>query len=409
MELKKLIAQKIKELQPDMIEASKKFVSINSVNPRTGGPGEKEVSEYLQAVLQSWKFDEIKRYDAPDSAVPYGYRPNIIAIYKGKNPSKTLWFMTHMDKVPAGDISLWNTDPYTAVEKDGKIYGRGSEDNGSSMISSIFAVKALMDMGIRPENNIGIALVSDEETGSEYGIQYLIDQKVFGKNDWFVIPDSGEPDGAFIELAEKSMMRFKITTQGKQAHASMPNLAKNAVRAGMNFAVAVDKFLNETYNVTDPLFDPPYSTFEPTKKDNNVENINTIPGTDVQHFDCRVLPMYDVNDIMAKVKDMAREYSRKYDVTITIDDSDKRNAPAPTPEDHDLVKLLKASIKEMTGIIPRTGGIGGGTCAAHLRAYGIPCVVWATLDEMAHQPNEYIKIEYLLKDACVYAYMMSKF
>ncbi|HQF34012.1 MAG TPA: M20 family metallo-hydrolase, partial [Petrotogaceae bacterium] len=101
MELKKLIAQKIKELQPDMIETSKKFVSINSVNPRTGGPGEKEVAEYLQSVLQSWKFDEIKRYDAPDSAVPYGYRPNIIAIYKGKNPSKTLWFMTHMDKVPA--------------------------------------------------------------------------------------------------------------------------------------------------------------------------------------------------------------------------------------------------------------------------------------------------------------------
>lgn len=53
MELKKLIAQKIKELQPDMIEASKKFVSINSVNPRTGGPGEKKYQSIFKLFFKA--------------------------------------------------------------------------------------------------------------------------------------------------------------------------------------------------------------------------------------------------------------------------------------------------------------------------------------------------------------------
>nr|WP_240739387.1 hypothetical protein [Marinitoga lauensis] len=64
----------------------------------------------MESYLKTLKFDEIKRYDAPDDAVEYGFRPNIVAIYKGTNPEKTIWFITHMDKVPEGDLSLWDHD-----------------------------------------------------------------------------------------------------------------------------------------------------------------------------------------------------------------------------------------------------------------------------------------------------------
>ncbi len=63
---------------------------------------------------------------------------------RGKNPSQTLWVMTHTDVVPAGDIKLWTTtQPFEPLVKEGKVYGRGSEDNMQSMVASIFAVKAL--------------------------------------------------------------------------------------------------------------------------------------------------------------------------------------------------------------------------------------------------------------------------
>jgi succinyl-diaminopimelate desuccinylase len=61
----------------------------------------------------------------------------------------------------------------------------------------------------------------------------------------------------------------------------------------------------------------------------------------------------------------------------------------------------------MRNITPRVGGIGGGTCAAILRNEGLPAAVWATIDETAHQPNEYVVIKNLIEDTKVYAYLIA--
>ncbi|MGY4687035.1 M20 family metallo-hydrolase [Petrotoga sp. DB-2] len=405
--MRESIIKKVEELKEEIIESSKKFTSINSVNPRAGGPGEKKAAEWLESLIKGWNFDEIKRYDAPDNAVEYGYRPNIVAIYKGQNPQRTIWFVTHMDKVPAGDIKLWETDPFQPVVKDGKIFGRGSEDNGASLISTLFAVKSIMDLGMRPENNIALALVSDEETGSEFGIKYLLKQGLFKEGDWFYVPDAGEPDGSFIEVAEKSIMWLKITTIGKQGHASMPNISINAHRAGMDFAVAADKYFHETYNQRDDLFNYPYSSFEPTKKVSNVENINTIPGTDIIYFDGRILPNYDVEQIINNLKNLSKEYENKWNVKIIIEGEHLEKSTKPTPKDHPCVEMLKESIMNLRNIEAKVGGIGGGTCTAIVRGAGFPAAVWSTIDGTAHQPNEYVKIDNLIKDTQVFAYLMS--
>jgi len=407
MNIKEQIEKKVTELKPEIIESMKKFISIDSVNPRAGGPGEKEIAEFLGNLIKNWGFDEIKRYDAPDNAVPYGFRPNIIAIYKGLEGKRTIWIVTHMDKVPAGDLSLWDNDPFTPVEKDGKIYGRGSEDNGASLIASLYGVKTIIGLGIRPKDNIGIALVSDEETGSDYGIKYLIKQGIFGKNDLFIVPDSGEPDGSFIEIAEKSIMWLKITTKGKQAHASRPDIALNAHRYGMKFAIFLDEHLHNKYNAENNIFDYPKSSFEPTKKLSNVENINTIPGTDILFFDCRILPEYNIEEIFENIKKLADDFSKKHNIKIDIERLQFEQAAPPTNENSEIVIKLKNAIKEMRNIEPRVGGIGGGTCAALIRKEGLPAAVWATIDETAHQPNEYVKIENLINDTKVYAYLIA--
>jgi len=68
-----------------------------------------------------------------------------------------------------------------ACVKDGKIYGRGSEDNGQSLVASLYAVKALMNLGIRPKRTIILAFVSDEETGSKHGLEWLMKERVMKK------------------------------------------------------------------------------------------------------------------------------------------------------------------------------------------------------------------------------------
>jgi len=64
-------------------------------------------------------------------------------------------------------------------------------------------------------------------------------------------------------------------------------------------------------------------------------------------------------------------------------------------------------LKDVRNFDPKLVGIGGGTCAAILRKAGYPAIVWATIDETAHQPNENISIKYMLDDAIVYAYFLA--
>ncbi|HPC37709.1 MAG TPA: M20 family metallo-hydrolase [Exilispira sp.] len=401
------IKKTAKELETELIELSKKFISFNSVNPKTGGPGELEVSKWLKNVCSEMNVDEIKEINAPDNQVPYGFRPNILALIDGEKKDKRIWFMTHMDKVPAGEITLWENDPFTPVVKNGKIYGRGSEDNGASLVASIIAAKILKKLNIKPKYDLGLMFVSDEETGSEFGISYVLNNFQFGEDDWFIVPDAGNPEGNEIEIAEKSIMWVKMITKGKQAHASMPHLARNAHRAAMECAIAIDSYIHTKYNDIDDLFVPNISTFEPTKKELNVENVNTIPALDIICFDGRILPHYDIDAIFNEMKQIAKIYESKYQVEISFEFLQKNIAPKPTSSDHPLVISFSKAIEKTRNFKPKLVGIGGGTCAAILRKAGLPAIVWATIEETAHQPNENCTIEYILNDAITYAYFLA--
>ncbi|MGQ9506866.1 MAG: M20 family metallo-hydrolase [Candidatus Bathycorpusculaceae bacterium] len=407
MEFQK-ISEEIENQKDEMVQALIELISIPAIAPENGGEGESKKSEKLLQILASIGFDKIEHVDAEDKRVPAGKRPNIIAYFHGENDAERLWIITHLDVVPSGEESLWTvTKPFEPTIKDGRIYGRGSEDNGQSMIASVFAVKALKRLGIKPKRTVALAFVADEEQGSKYGIQHLIAQGLFRKDDLIVVPDSGNENGNFIEIAEKSALWFRIRTIGKQVHASRPHMGLNAHRIGMEYALALDKMLHEKYALKDPYFDPPESTFEPTKKEKNVDAVNIVPGEDITCFDCRVLPNYNIEQILADIQALAQEFEKKTRAKIKIEIIQKSAAPKPTNPNSKIVTMLKKAIKTIRGVEPKVGGIGGGTCAAFFRRIDIPAVVWSTIDETAHQPNEYTKIQNLVNDAKVYAFLMT--
>jgi succinyl-diaminopimelate desuccinylase len=394
----------IEKQRDKMTQTLMDLIRIPAIAPENGGEGELKKAEKLTETLKAIGFDKIERYDAEDKRVPSKKRPNIVAYCNGKADTERLWIVTHLDIVPPGEETLWTlTKPFEPIIKNGRVYGRGSEDNMQSMIASVFAVKALKDLKIKPKRTVALAFVADEEQGSEYGIQHLIRQDLFKPRDLIVVPDSGKEDGSFIEIAEKSALWLKIRTMGKQAHASRPGTGLNAHRIGMQFAIALDKFLHEKYSEKDEYFDPPETTIEPTKKDANVDAINIVPGEDVIYFDCRILPRYNVEEVIGDAKKIAEEFRSKTGANIEFEPVQKTVAPKPTDANAQIVKMLREAIKNVRKIDPKVGGIGGGTCAAYFRRIGLPAVVWSTIDEVAHQPNEYAKIENMVNDAKVYA------
>ena len=405
MQMQEIFSQ-ITNQKDEMVQALMELVRTPAIGPENGGEGENLKAEKLTQMLKPIGFDKIERYDADDERVPAKKRPNIVAYYDGENTDERLWIITHLDIVPPGEESLWTiTKPYEPIVKDGRVYGRGSEDNMHSMIASIFAAKTLKSLGIRPKRTLALAFVSDEEQSSKYGIQHLIKMKLFKENDLIIVPDSGREDGSFIEVAEKSSIWFRIRTIGKQTHASMPHKGLNAHRIGMEYALALDKLLHEKYSARDSYFDPPGSTIEPTKKDKNVDAINIVPGEDSVYFDCRVLPRYDIEEMLLDIRQLAREFEKRTGAEIKIEVQSKNKAPKPTDANSKIVLMLEEALKKTKGVTPIVGGIGGGTCAAYFREAGFPAVVWSTIDEVAHQPDEYTKIENLISDAKTYAFL----
>ncbi len=404
-ELFERIERRIDGYRQAMIDLQVALSAIPALAPENGGDGEHLKAVFLAEFLGKKGFADIRRFPAPDGRVSSGARPNIVAVLPaGSSTADTTWILTHTDVVPPGDASLWDTDPYKVHVADDRIYGRGVEDNQQDLVASLFAATAFLDEGIKPPRNIGLAFVADEETSSRWGLAYLLShpQNPFRKTDLIVVPDGGNEEGSLIEIAEKSILWLRVHTRGKQCHASRPSQGRNAFAAAAHLIVKLDR-LPGLFPLRDPLFEPSESTFEATKKEANVPNINTIPGDDIFHLDCRVLPAYPLQDVLAAVRSIADEVEAERGVTIDLLPVQMGQAPEPTSPEATVVKALRSAVGEVYGVEARVGGIGGGTVAAYFRREGYPAAVWSKLSTTAHQPNEYCLIENMLGNAKVFA------
>ncbi|MCG6533281.1 MAG: M20 family metallo-hydrolase [Syntrophales bacterium LBB04] len=400
------IERRIEGYEQEMIHLQLALTAIPALAPENGGDGESRRAQYLLGFLRDQGFPHIETCDAPDGRVSGGVRPNIIARIPGKNSDRTVWVMTHTDIVPPGELKLWERDPYEGYVRNGKVFGRGTEDNQQDLVASLFAVKAFLDEGIVPESSIGILLAADEETGSGYGLDYILENRRewFRKTDLVVVPDAGNEEGSMIEVAEKSVLWLRFQTSGKQCHASRPALGKNAFRAASHLVVQLDE-LGVIYPARDQLYEPSESTFEPTKKDANVPNVNTIPGEDVFYLDCRILPVYPVDTVLATIRSMADDIEKKFGVKIDLMPVQKFDAPPPTAHDAPVVLALKEAVRAVYSVEAQPKGVGGGTVAAYFRKYEYPAAVWSRYCHMAHQPNEYCLIANMVGNAKVYAHL----
>ena len=399
------ISKKIDSFRDEMIDMQIRLCGTPAISPSSGGKGELEKAKFLLRFLEENGLKNIQLIKAPDLDAPPGYRPNILACYKGKSSSKTVWVMTHMDVVPPGELSQWKGDPFKAWIKEGKIFGRGVEDNQQDMVASLFALKAFLSEGITPSYDIGIALVADEEMGNEKGIIYVLNHSdAFKKQDLIIVPDAGNEEGTMIEVAEKSILWLKFKTFGVQTHASTPEKGINSFRAASFFVTELNN-LYQFFPQKDSLFEPSISTFEPTKKEANVPNINTIPGEDVFYMDCRILPGYKVKDVEKKIQELIKNTEKKFKVKIVKEEVQKVLSAPPTSVNSPVVKALKKAIKSVYKKEAKPMGIGGGTVADAFRKAGFDAACWARVDETAHQPNEYCIIENMMGDAKVFAHI----
>jgi len=400
------VYSKIESYRSEIIKMQRELTARPALGPENGGSGEHEKADYIKEQLLLLKPDTLFDIHAPDKRAANGYRPNLVAIWEGNQKKKAIWILSHLDIVPPGDLSLWKYDPYKMRVKGDTIIGRGVEDNQHGIVSSYFAVKGMLDLKQAFPQRVGLVLVADEETGSKYGLQYILKegQDLFKEDDLIIVPDGGNKEGTMIEIAEKSMLWLKFTVTGAQCHASTPEKGRNSLFGAAKLIVKLNT-LKEKFDLNNPIFKPQESTFEPTKIEANVPNVNTIPGRDVFYLDCRILPDYKVDEIIQEVIVLNKKLAKELNLKIDVEAVHRQDCALPTPADSPVVTTLAKAIKRVTGLKAKPMGIGGGTVAAFFREAGLPAAVWSTISPTAHQPNEYCSIKNIITDAKIMATM----
>ncbi len=406
MPLAQDLMDKVDGYRDQMIETMAALTAIPALGPESGGEGEMRKARWVQSWLEALGL-AVERVDAPDRRVPDGVRPNLIArLPGGEGPAR--WVLSHLDVVPAGDLSQWESDPFIMRREGDRLYGRGTLDDHAGLVASLYALKALKELGMEPPGPCGLLIVSDEENGSRYGLDHVMEVRpdLVAPRDLLVVPDAGSEDGTLIEVAEKSILWLKVEVTGRQVHGSTPEAGVNALYAAARMMVA-SRDMARVFGQRDELFHPPVCTFEPTRKEAGVPNVNTIPGRDVFYLDCRLLPGIDLAEVEAAFAESFGAIAAEEGARVKIEAVQRLQAPPATPADAPVVGALAGAIELVYGKKATAGGVGGGTVAAFFRSRDLPCAVWCHWPDVAHVPNEWCSLTNLVGDAKVFALLFA--
>ena len=167
-------------------------------------------------------------------------RPNIYAHHSFDKEGRTLTFNGHIDTV---DVSSgWSTDPFVPIEKNNRLYGLGSVDMKAGLACGLAAIKALLDSNEVLQGQIHFSGVVDEE-GYGIGAKKMLQNSFFGigKTDGIIIPEPyyGNTAQLALPLGMTGKILYKITFQGKSAHAFRPHLGINAVNDASRFISSI--------------------------------------------------------------------------------------------------------------------------------------------------------------------------
>ena len=380
------------------------LLSIPALGPENGGEGEAEKAARLEELLAATGlFPAPRHYDVPDPRVSSNLRPNLV--YRFDPPDNAaipaagrLWILLHLDVVPAGDPADWETPPFEPAVRNGAVYGRGSEDNGGGIAAALAALIACLRGGNRFPRPVGLVFVADEELSSRCGIIHLLSQQgLFAAGDSFLVPDGGSHDGLEIEVAEKGLLWLRGEIRGNQGHAARPDKSLNASVAAARLLLSLNG-MDERFSSRNPLFEPPVSTFVPTRRELPDLGVNVVPGWENLYLDCRVLPGCVLDDVLDEARRRAVSIADATGCSISINVIDRTEATT-TDSNHPLPLALASVLRERDRGEPRFVGAGGSTVAAYLRQAGFPALVWSTTNGTAHQANEHFPLKAIRSDA----------
>ena len=328
-------------------------------------------------------------------------RPNLLASVGGERPGPHLLFCGHMDTVPPNADSPG--DVLAAVEKDGRLYGRGTVDMKGALAAMAAALVALKNAGEPVKGRVTLAAVADEEMESIGAEKLILDGF---EADGAVI---GEPTGNRIAVGHRGLEWLQIDFTGRAAHGGTPEAGVNAISAAAHFVHLVERELVPAMALRrDPVLGPP------------AINLGTISGGDqpstvAAHCRIRIdrrwvttetieMVFEDLERLLGRVRE-SRPGLRTEITRVPGGMATMVHGPVTIPAEHPLVKAAEAGLATL-GRPSRPLTVFPAWTDASLisREGGIPSIVWGPGGlQYAHSPEESILLADVYEAARLYA------
>ncbi|MDC0535630.1 acetylornithine deacetylase [Francisellaceae bacterium] len=335
-----------------------------------------EIAAYIAEFFETLGFN-VEHF----KSVPESKQSNVICSI-GPKGTKGLVLSGHMDVVPV-EGQPWQSDPFHLIEKDGKLFGRGSVDMKGFIAAAMSALKAFKESDYKKE--LILIWTYDEEVGC-YGSKLLSENIELLKRP---LPEKcliGEPTELNMICKHNGIASININLKGKSAHSSQPSWGINTISDAAKIVHEIDLFSQELKSMTDELLSQDhadaYTTINVAAINGGIA-YNVIPENCLIKVSIRPIPGVNIDELIKSLTDRIYHISLQSSVTIDI------IAKVPslsTGQGTELEKQIGCHAKAK-----HSSAVAYATDGAHLQLMGMKPIIFGPGSiNQAHKPNEFI-------------------
>jgi succinyl-diaminopimelate desuccinylase len=311
-------------------------------------------------------------------------------------------FAGHTDVVPVGDRAQWTVDPFAAVIRDGRLYGRGAADMKGAIAAFVAACERFVrKAGNRFKGSISLLITGDEEgpaiNGTVKALQWMrardetLDACLVGE------PTNPKTLGEMIKIGRRGSLNGVLAVYGAQGHSAYPENADNPIPRLMRMLAAItDKPLdNGTIH-----FQP--STVAITSIDVGNEASNVIPGTARARFNVRFNDRHTGDSLKRLIEERLRVVGGRFEWTATVTGEAFLTPPGR------LSNIVADAVRAVTGLTPVLSTTGGTSDARFIKDY-CPIAEFGAINDTAHKVDENITLADLARLTEIYEAVLARY